>query len=107
MAGSGYSRSTGGLMPIASGGLDLPGRYKDILEQYLHELQSVKTLFQTYKDRPLLYKNFPPVAGAIAWARDLYLRAKKPILKFKKYGHGLLEDDIGERVRNQYLEFAR
>jgi dynein heavy chain len=53
-----------------------------------------------------LYKNFPPVAGAIAWARDLYQRAKKPILRFKKHG-GLLNDSFGEKVRATYLEFAR
>eukprot|EP01033_Poteriospumella_lacustris_P008676 gene8676-6241_t len=81
-------------------------RYKDILEQYLNELTIVKQLFVKNKDRPQLYKNFPPVAGAIAWARDLYLRAKRPILRFKKHG-GLLDDSFGESVKNSYLEFAR
>lgn len=81
-------------------------RYKDILEQYLNELSIVKQLFFKNKDRPQLYKNFPPVAGAIAWARDLYLRAKRPILRFKKHG-GLLDDSFGESVKNSYIEFAR
>jgi dynein heavy chain len=81
-------------------------RYKDILEQYMNELASIKQLFNAYKDRPHLYKNFPPVAGAIAWARDLYQRAKRPILRFKKHG-GLLEDEYGEKVKNAYLEFAK
>ena len=53
-----------------------------------------------------MYKNFPPVAGAIAWARDLYQRAKRPILRFKKHG-GLLEDEYGEGVKEKYLAFAR
>lgn len=81
-------------------------RYNDILEQYVRELDSIKKLFTSYKDRPQLYKNFPPVAGAIAWARDLYKRAKRPIIRFKKHG-GLLEDSYGEKVKSQYLEFAR
>ncbi len=80
-------------------------RYDDILEQYLRELDSIKNLFNVHRDRPPLYKNFPPVAGAIAWARDLYQRAKKPILRFKKHG-GLLNDPFGEKVKAQYLEFA-
>jgi dynein heavy chain len=81
-------------------------RYNDILEQYLRELDTVKQLFNAHCERPPLYKNFPPVAGAIAWARDLYLRAKKPILRFKKHA-GLLNDPLGEKVKSTYLEFAR
>ena len=81
-------------------------RYKDILQQYMRELDSIKHLFITFKDRPNLYKNYPPVAGAIAWARDLYQRAKRPILRFKKHG-GLLDDEFGEKVKSAYLDFAR
>jgi dynein heavy chain len=81
-------------------------RYKDILEQYMNELASIKSLFETFKDRPNLYKNFPPIAGSIAWARDLYQRAKRPILRFKKHG-GLLEDEYGEEVKSAYLDFAK
>jgi dynein heavy chain, axonemal len=81
-------------------------RYNDILEQYARELDSIKLLFEKYRHRPMLYKNFPPVAGAIAWARDLYHRARRPIIRFKKHG-GLLEGAYGERVKAQYLEFAR
>jgi dynein heavy chain len=81
-------------------------RYKDILEQYVRELESIKILFNNYRDCPQIYKNFPPVAGAIAWARDLYHRAKRPILRFKKHG-GLLEDEFGDQVKLNYLDFAR
>lgn len=80
-------------------------RYKDILEQYIRELDAIHQTFNSFKDHPPLYKNYPPVAGAIAWARDLYLRAKRPILRFKK--HGLLSDDFGENVKERYLIFAR
>lgn len=81
-------------------------RYNDILQQYIYELESIQKIFKTYCHRPMLYKNFPPIAGAIAWARDLYLRAKRPILGFKRHG-GLLESPFGENVKKQYLEFAR
>ena len=82
-------------------------RYQDILEQYNRELDSMKKTFMSNKDCPPIYKNFPPCAGAIAWARDLYHRAKRPIIRFKKHGHGLLNDEIGDKVRINYLEFAR
>lgn len=49
----------------------------------MKELEHYQSLFHLNKDNPPTYKNHPPVAGAIAWARDLYLRAKKPILRFQ------------------------
>lgn len=58
-------------------------RYKDILAQYTKELDYTSAIFHENKSLPPIYKNYPPVAGAIAWARDLYNRAKKPILRFK------------------------
>lgn len=58
-------------------------RYKDILSQYTKELDHIGAIFHAHKASPPIYKNYPPVAGSIAWARDLYNRAKKPILRFK------------------------
>lgn len=58
-------------------------RYKDILTQYTKELAHISTLFYSQKSRPPCYKNYPCIAGAIAWARDLYLRVKRPVLRFK------------------------
>jgi dynein heavy chain, axonemal len=81
-------------------------RYKDILYQYMKELEHYVTLFTMNKDSPPLYKNHPPVAGAIAWARDLYLRAKKPILRFQAHEH-LLSSDYGQESKQRYLAFAR
>ncbi len=106
--GNTTSQGSAGGPPVAGSSIkqQISDRYKDILEQYMHELASVKKLFTSFKDRPHLYKNFPPVAGAIAWARDLYQRAKRPILRFKKHG-GLLEDEYGEKVKASYIEFAR
>ena len=92
----------------ASGGIksQISERYKDILEQYLRELEQTNNLFMQFKDKPQIYKNYPSVAGTIAWARDLYHRAKRPIVRFKKHG-GLLESSFGETVKNKYLQFAR
>lgn len=58
-------------------------RYKDILSQYTKELDHISAIFHAHKGAPPISKNYPAVAGAIAWARDLYNRAKKPILRFK------------------------
>lgn len=94
--------------PVAGSSIkqQISNRYDDILEQYVHELDALKLLFKTDRDRPPLYKNYPPVAGSIAWARDLYQRAKRPILRFKNHG-GLLDDELGDKVKLNYLDFAR
>ena len=80
--------------------------YDEVMEQYLKELSQIHALFDTHKAKPLIYENYPPVAGAIAWARDLYHRAKKPILKFKRH-EGLLETPEGLEAKRKYLVFAR
>ncbi len=80
--------------------------YDEVMEQYMKELAAIHGLFDQHKAKPLIYENYPPVAGAIAWARDLYHRAKKPILKFKQH-EGLLETPEGLEAKQKYLVFAR
>nr|CCA14061.1 PREDICTED: similar to hCG1811879 putative [Albugo laibachii Nc14] len=81
-------------------------KYQDILMQYTKELETLQNQFQQRKDDPPLYKHHPPVAGAIAWARSLYLRAKKTILRFREM-NDLLRSPLGEEVKERYLVFAR
>lgn len=81
-------------------------KYKDILMQYTKELEKLEEQFHRYKHRPPVYKNHPPVAGAISWSRALYLRAKKPILRFRTM-NDLLKSPHGEEVKDKYLVFAR
>ena len=80
--------------------------YDEVMEQYMKELSALHGLFDQHKAKPLIYENYPPTAGAIAWARDLYHRAKKPILKFKQH-EGLLETPEGLEAKQKYLVFAR
>ena len=53
-----------------------------------------------------MYKNYPPVAGAIAWARALYLRQKRPIMRFRTMDR-LMKRPSGEAFKAAYLEFAK
>lgn len=57
-----------------------------MLNQYKNELQSNEQLFQrgiAATDVSLISsKNRPPVAGAISWARSIFYRIKRPVLKF-------------------------
>jgi dynein heavy chain len=81
-------------------------KYEFVLLQYSKELVAIRINYKEHKDNPPTFKNYPPVAGAISWAKALYQRAKKPILRFRTMPD-LLRIDSGEEVRQTYLEFAR
>ena len=81
-------------------------KFDDILLQYSKEVEVISELFHNDKSSPPTFKNFPPVAGSIAWARSLYHRVKKPILRFKTMKN-LLESEKGTEAKEKYLVLAR
>ena len=81
-------------------------KYQDILLQYSKEVEHLAELFETHRHDPPIYRNYPPIAGAISWAQGLYHRAKKPILRFRSM-QDLLKSQLGEEVKEKYLQFAR
>lgn len=60
-----------------------------MLNRYLKEVDYNKTLFEKGKEHLdkgngflVISKNKPSVAGSIAWARSIFYRIKRPIIKF-------------------------
>lgn len=80
-------------------------KFEDILSQYENELEQVEETFNNHKLNPLISKNQPPVAGAIIWARSLYHRVKKPIMRFRTM-ENLLSSEKGQHVKERYLNLA-
>ncbi len=81
-------------------------RYQDILQLYEKELEQIEDYFVKHKDSPPTTFGHEKAPGSIAWADDLYLRAKRPILLFQKQDN-LLSHGFGLKVKNSYLRFAR
>ena len=81
-------------------------RYQDIFQQYEKELETIEDYFMKHKDEPPITFAYQTASGSIAWAHDLYLRAKRPILLFNGHG-GLLETGFGFNLKNTYLAFAK
>ncbi|KAM9193992.1 dynein axonemal heavy chain 10 [Dugong dugon] len=81
-------------------------KFNDILAQYCKEMDIVNTLFVQNLDNPPLYKNHPPVAGAIYWERSLFHRIKHTILRFQEVEE-ILDSDRGREVKEMYLEVGR
>ncbi|NWX71082.1 DYH10 protein, partial [Alca torda] len=82
--------------------------WKLIVEEFKEEVsvENVKQIFvQNLKDPPL-YKNQPPVAGAIYWSRSLFCRIKHTIIRFQEV-EGLLASERGKEVKQIYLRVAK
>jgi dynein heavy chain, axonemal len=84
----------------------IAARYQDILQRFSEELEQLEQLFVDGKANPPKVKDYPTVAGAIAWATALYKRAKRTILKFRSRP-GLLDSTYGDGVKAHYLAFAK
>ena len=62
---------------------DLDAKYMLIFNTYGKELAYVKKLYERYSDAPPVPRNTPPVAGKIAWSRQLLRRIEKPMAVFQ------------------------
>ncbi|NXY22177.1 DYH10 protein, partial [Atrichornis clamosus] len=79
-----------------------------VMEEFREDVsvEIVKQIFvQNLKDPPL-YKNHPPVAGAISWSRSLFYRIKHTIVRFHEVEE-LLATERGKEVKQLYLQVAK
>ncbi len=61
----------------------------DVLDHYRKEVETNRKLFEKGQElinkgqeSLVISKNKPPIAGSIAWARSIFYRIKRPIMKF-------------------------
>ena len=62
------------------------------------QIDTVNKIFVENLNSPPLYKNHPPVAGAIYWERSLFFRMKHTILRLQEVAE-ILDSDRGREVR--------
>ena len=84
----------------------LDERFQDILEHYAKELEHICNFFARNKDNPPVVFGHQRIPGRIAWANDLFHRAKAPIVLFQN-DNGPFEDEIGLAIKRDYITFAR
>ncbi|NXL55646.1 DYH10 protein, partial [Chordeiles acutipennis] len=82
--------------------------WKLIMEEFKEEVsvKNVKQIFDQNRNDPPLYKNHPPVAGAISWSRSLFYRIKHTIIRFQEVEE-LLAGERGKEVKQLYLQVAK
>ncbi|KAJ7419933.1 Dynein heavy chain 10, axonemal [Willisornis vidua] len=81
-------------------------KFSDVLDQYCKEVENVNQIFVQNLEDPPLYKNHPPVAGAISWSRSLFHRIKHTIIRFQEVEE-LLTSEHGKKVKQIYLQVAK
>jgi len=71
----------------------LEKHYLSLLAAYKIDLGQIMQMFISNQDKPPIYNNMPPIAGALNWCLGLEMRATIPMLKFRQCGQALLESD--------------
>jgi dynein heavy chain len=84
---------------------DIGDRYRGVLKLYGRELDQVRLVYQSDKSDPPVSRNLPPIAGRIAWARQLYRRIEGPI-KILKNKVDLMKSEDGRRIVRNYNKLA-
>ena len=54
----------------------------------------------------IVSKNMPPVAGGISWARSIFYRIKRPIIKFLTK-EDTLDKDLFQTIKKEYKDLAK
>ncbi|XP_072018853.1 LOW QUALITY PROTEIN: dynein axonemal heavy chain 5-like [Amphiura filiformis] len=85
---------------IGGNHLNLNDKYMKVLSNYSRDLETVRKLYQKGKDDPPVPRNFPPVAGKITWARQLYRKIDVPMRAFKKKPEILRSPEAKRTIRN-------
>lgn len=53
-----------------------------IFHHYVKDLEAVQTQYETFKHKPPVPRNAPPIAGNIMWSRQLLRRIEEPMQLF-------------------------
>ncbi|NXH96343.1 DYH10 protein, partial [Pachycephala philippinensis] len=79
-----------------------------VMEEFREDVtvEIVKQIFVQNHKNPPLYKNHPPVAGAISWSRFLFRRIQHTIIRFQEVEE-LLATERGKEVKQIYLQVAK
>lgn len=81
-------------------------KYPLILEKFKRDLLFVQEDYNKHRHSPPSLRNLPPVAGSIAWSRQLYQHISKPVQLFKNLP-GLLDLPEARKVIRSYNRLAQ
>merc|ERR1719210_925248 len=59
--------------------LGITQKLTKIFMQFNKEIENIRLLYQKHREEPPIPRDMPPVAGKIAWARQLYRKIQEPM----------------------------
>uniref|UniRef100_A0A8C3PRY4 Dynein axonemal heavy chain 9 n=1 Tax=Calidris pygmaea TaxID=425635 RepID=A0A8C3PRY4_9CHAR len=92
---------------------DAADRYSVLISMFSSALDHARLIYARHihaeleHGSPPVHKNMPPVAGALAWARELRSRIQVPFGHFRHIPHLCLDSAEGRRVIQKYEEMIQ
>jgi dynein heavy chain len=75
-------------------------KYQRILQHYARDVDMVSRTYQKNKSDPPVARDLPPVAGKIAWSRQLFRRIQEPMEVFQQHQAILQTNDAKKVIKN-------
>jgi dynein heavy chain len=84
----------------------LETKYILVFDLFAADIESTKRMYEKYKDKPPLMRDCPPVAGKIAWSRQLLNRVESPMKIFQLHHPATLHRPEAKPVIKSYNKLA-
>ncbi|KAK7114140.1 hypothetical protein V1264_000252 [Littorina saxatilis] len=91
---------------LALPNMPIEEKYKFCLSLYHRDLDMVAKMYRNCRLEPIIARDLPPVAGKIAWARQLYRRISDPMDVFRQQGT-CLDTPEAKRIIRNYNRLAK
>ncbi|XP_059507513.1 dynein axonemal heavy chain 5-like [Stegostoma tigrinum] len=85
--------------------LGIDKQFQKLLHSYRKDIDLVSLIYTKQKADPPMPHDFPPIAGKIIWARQLFRRIQEPMLLFEQRT-GVLQTDDAKRIIHRYNKLA-
>lgn len=86
--------------------LDIGDRYRHIIIMYIKDLEFIQRIYNKNKENPPIPRDLPPIAGKIAWIRQLYRHISNPIQVFQQFTD-LMKCNEARKAIKSYNKLAR
>ena len=91
---------------LAIPGLDIQAKYQRILMHYMRDIDAIQKLYTKQKKDPPTESDLSPVAGKIAWARQLFRRIDEPMTIFRQF-QDLMKSQQAKKMIKHYNKLGK
>ena len=86
--------------------LGIQEKYQRILLHYSRDIEMVSRTYQKNKSDPPVARDLPPVAGKIAWSRQLFRRIQEPMEVFQQH-QVILQTPEAKKIIKNFNKLAK